>query len=384
MRRVAGGRLEISGRWSGVRGRRFVRPTLTLTVGARAERRRWLAELEHKPWSANDGDLWTAAFPVDVDLAGTTEIELSVAPDIAVALQPPSDDGPAGRAVVLAAEARTPRAKAPPDNRRPARRARDAERLSERLQAAEAALARERERRAATDEALERERAETRHLGHELGRARAELDLARAAQQEAGSTTEELDTARRELLAADRRYERLNAEQDRIATARDQLESELRDRAEELAGTQEELKRQRARVAELERERAGRARELERARERQGELERAPERTAEASAAGQRDGESRRERDGESSRTRVREAGPRREREAEPSRARRGEDEALPPEPRGRTAPVPRLQRPLNPALAPRPNWARRVLALLVIAAVIVAIWLVLHSTILH
>jgi hypothetical protein len=43
-----------------------------------------------------------------------------------------------------------------------------------------------------------------------------------------------------------------------------------------------------------------------------------------------------------------------------------------------------RADRPVNPALRPRPNWVWRVLALLVIVAVAVAVWVVLHSTILH
>jgi uncharacterized membrane protein len=51
---------------------------------------------------------------------------------------------------------------------------------------------------------------------------------------------------------------------------------------------------------------------------------------------------------------------------------------------RARTAASQRTERPLNPALQSRPNWAWRGLALLVIVGVVVAVWLVLHSTILH
>lgn len=51
------GRLEVAGRWYGVRGRRFVRPTLELGDG-----RRLLAVLDHKPWAAEDGGEWIAAF----------------------------------------------------------------------------------------------------------------------------------------------------------------------------------------------------------------------------------------------------------------------------------------------------------------------------------
>ena len=54
-------RLEVSGRWYGIRGRRFVRPSLTLV--ADGENSRALADLEHKPWAAEDGAEWHAAFP---------------------------------------------------------------------------------------------------------------------------------------------------------------------------------------------------------------------------------------------------------------------------------------------------------------------------------
>ena len=47
-------RLEVTGRWFGVRGRRFVRPVLNVQVGG--ARRRLLAVLDHKPWNASDGE----------------------------------------------------------------------------------------------------------------------------------------------------------------------------------------------------------------------------------------------------------------------------------------------------------------------------------------
>jgi hypothetical protein len=55
------GRIEIAGRWFGLRGRRFVRPVLNLTM-AGGGRRRAIALLEHKPWAADDGQTWLAAF----------------------------------------------------------------------------------------------------------------------------------------------------------------------------------------------------------------------------------------------------------------------------------------------------------------------------------
>ena len=76
-------RCEVHGRWFGVRGRRFMRPALTIVVdGAET---RLLADLDDKPWAAEEGLPWNAAFasPPDGDLAGA---ELTVAPDITIAL----------------------------------------------------------------------------------------------------------------------------------------------------------------------------------------------------------------------------------------------------------------------------------------------------------
>jgi hypothetical protein len=81
------GRLLLRGRWFGVRGRRFVGPTLTLLVDG--VRRRSLADLEHKPWAAEDGDVWEAAFPFEG--SGVREAELAVAPGITVLLPAPAD-----------------------------------------------------------------------------------------------------------------------------------------------------------------------------------------------------------------------------------------------------------------------------------------------------
>src|SRR5215207_6266183 len=81
------GRLELCGRWYGLRGHRFMRPALTVDAGD--ARRRMLADLEHKPWAAEDGEEWIAAFPWEgepLELAGA---ELAVAPTLAVDLPPP-------------------------------------------------------------------------------------------------------------------------------------------------------------------------------------------------------------------------------------------------------------------------------------------------------
>src|ERR1700739_2543393 len=80
-------RREVNGRWFGVRGRRFIRPSLTLV--ADEEQRRLLADLDHKPWAAEDGQPWEATFPYDEPEDHWLEAELSVAPDITVTLPLP-------------------------------------------------------------------------------------------------------------------------------------------------------------------------------------------------------------------------------------------------------------------------------------------------------
>lgn len=81
------GQLNLVGRWFGVRGRRFVRPTLTLALDG--ERVRALADLDDKPWPAEDGEPWKASFPWGK--SGRVERpELSVAPDITIQLPAPN------------------------------------------------------------------------------------------------------------------------------------------------------------------------------------------------------------------------------------------------------------------------------------------------------
>jgi hypothetical protein len=108
---TANDRLEISGRWFGLRGHRFMRPALMVEAGD--DRRRLLALLEHKPWAADDGEPWTAAFawtgePVDLSAA-----ELSVAPSVAVELPPPRAPGGRGRGQKARSGGRTTRAARP-------------------------------------------------------------------------------------------------------------------------------------------------------------------------------------------------------------------------------------------------------------------------------
>ena len=89
-------RLEVTGRWYGLRGHRFVRPVLVVQAGD--EQRRMLAVLEHKPWAADDGEEWIAAFPWEGAAARAHAAELAVAPSLAVDLPMPRVPGRRGKA----------------------------------------------------------------------------------------------------------------------------------------------------------------------------------------------------------------------------------------------------------------------------------------------
>ncbi len=54
------------------------------------------------------------------------------------------------------------------------------------------------------------------------------------------------------------------------------------------------------------------------------------------------------------------------------------------PDPPAHNPPAPDRLRPVNPSLRHRNWWFGRLLALLVLIGVIAAVWLVLHSTVLH
>jgi hypothetical protein len=88
---VAPDRIEVCGCWYGLRARRFVRPTLFLN-GKDGERRRLLALLEHKPWIAEDGEPWIAAFAWDGQSRAFEGAELAVATGIDVELPPPETE----------------------------------------------------------------------------------------------------------------------------------------------------------------------------------------------------------------------------------------------------------------------------------------------------
>jgi hypothetical protein len=81
-------RIEIAGRWFGLRGRRFVRPVLNLTMTT-GTRRRAIALLEHKPWAAADGETWLAAFAWPEGSGDVERAELEVGPGLMVELPAP-------------------------------------------------------------------------------------------------------------------------------------------------------------------------------------------------------------------------------------------------------------------------------------------------------
>jgi hypothetical protein len=81
-------RIEIVGYWSGLRGRRFMRPTLVLR-GEGPESKRLLAVLDHKPWAAGDGEQWVAAFPWVGDVVRFDSAEMNVGSGIDLELPPP-------------------------------------------------------------------------------------------------------------------------------------------------------------------------------------------------------------------------------------------------------------------------------------------------------
>ena len=216
---VDGDRLEVTGRWYGLRGHRFVRPVLV--VQAADEQRRMLAVLDHKPWAAEDGDEWIAAFPWEGEPLELTAAELAVAPSLAVDLPVPRVPGqrgtaPAGSEGPLHARRgsvepkakprprRKPAAAAPPDQP-PAGSAPDESVTPEEVAALRAQLA--------------SEQAAVRRLAAQLEEAHQGLAAARAAADDHDALAGERDAA---IAARDEARANANLDHDAIIEERDQ------------------------------------------------------------------------------------------------------------------------------------------------------------------
>jgi hypothetical protein len=221
---TAGDRLELAGRWFDVRGRRFLRPTLDLEVDGRT--RRVLASLEHKPWIADEGEVWHAAFAWDGEMANVDAVQLTVGPDLVVELEPPAtaaDLRSHGRKAVgrelAAARAEAKRLRA------------ELERERERLQAAVDDL------RSRLADAEEDARAQTTELREGDERASAaeaaavqrhqQLERERdAALAERGTLATELENSRRAAEEAGARIRSVQTELAAAARARDRAREE--------------------------------------------------------------------------------------------------------------------------------------------------------------
>ncbi len=233
-------RLEVVGRWFGVRGRRFMRPSLDVEVDG--ERRRLLAVLDHKPWAVEDGQDWTAAFAWEgdpVDLAGS---ELTVGPSIAVELLEPGQKQPSEKRI-----ARRPRTDVLGDELAAVRA--KANRLTRELHAARAEHSAEMARTAVEHEAeLERVRAErataARDADHRAAELRGELDAAR---DKLTRLETALQKARDELAVAraDAAELRENLERDRVTIA-EQASKAATEEAAQLRTERDEARRQSA------------------------------------------------------------------------------------------------------------------------------------------
>ena len=202
---VGGEACEVHGRWFGVRGRRFMRPALTLVVGGRPVR--LLADLAHKPWAAEDGEPWQAVFPCDLDGAEVEEAELTVGSDVTIALPPPQGGRGAGKRRPAGQRSATSR---------PARRLEPGRSRSHRATAkAPADLAEE----------LGKERSARQRLERQLQRTEADLVLANSRVRELGGEIQQLAGERDTALAASDQIhaaaEALQRERDRIAGERD-------------------------------------------------------------------------------------------------------------------------------------------------------------------
>jgi hypothetical protein len=282
---LAGDRLEISGQWSGLRGRRLMRPVLWLHHGE--GRRRLVAVLDHKPWAVDDDDPWLAAFPWPGGPLEAERAELEVGRELVVELPVPGAE---------AADAPRPaRARRPTEVERlraelAAARAElrdradsgsaEAAQLRAQLTAARAAESTERERLsaelAAAREDAQRARADgERMVNDEYEQRRRAIEAAEAAAARARKAQAAHDLTRRQLTAARESYAKL---EQRLAAAEPKPDPGLQAQLTATIAERDDLAKRLA-AAEAERDRLGR--QLEAARD---ERDRAREQLAAAPA----------------------------------------------------------------------------------------------------
>jgi tetratricopeptide (TPR) repeat protein len=230
---LVGGRLELAGRWFGVQGRRFMRPSLTLRDDDGETR--LLADLAHKPWAAENGELWRAAFRCDGEVASAEDAELTVAPDLTVELAVPdavrrsrrSDAQPASDAGTAKTERGAQRSTPEPtiSQARPPvieDRRQDAAQ-TQALIAARAELATLRERLEELDAAFEQERAQFARELRDAQQTTGEALAARGkAKQAAGRALAERDEALARLDKALAQRNEVLAHRDRALAQRDE------------------------------------------------------------------------------------------------------------------------------------------------------------------
>jgi hypothetical protein len=205
-------RLALVGRWFGLRGHRFLRPTLDVDVSG--ERRRMLADLEHKPWAADEGEEWIAEFRWRGEPAHFQDAELTVSPDLAVQLPQPDNSVPEA---------------APPERgeRVPARPPRTALLEAELAAAAEELARVTGELTKLRDQQTEAAKAATA----ELDKVKTERDEAAAAHAQAlGAAQRERDQAREQVAAVEQERDQARARL-AAAAAEAQAAAEARDEA---------------------------------------------------------------------------------------------------------------------------------------------------------
>ena len=213
---TAGDRLEVAGHWRGLRGRRFVRPVLWLHQGE--SRQRLVAVLDHKPWAADDGEPWLAAFKWDGRKLEAERAELEVGRELVVELPLPGAPAPKPRPAKARVPSELERTREQLLSATKERRAMQSSLDAAQNQAEQ--LARTRAERDRAREEAEQARADGERMVNDEYRQR---ERALAAAEEA---TEARDLAERQLAAAREAFTTLQAERDAVAAQRDRLAAE--------------------------------------------------------------------------------------------------------------------------------------------------------------